>query len=135
MLDILYVLFIAPIDSLLAGLFFVAESLTKSRLLQIILLSLFVSILLVPIYNLFDYWQNKDRTIEKKMQPKLEMLKRTFKGQERFAYIKTVYRQYHYNPIYGVRNSLGFILQIPFFIGAYQFLSHNPDLPVSHLVF
>lgn len=128
MLDILYVLFIAPIDSLLAGLFFVAESLTKSRLLQIILLSLFVSILLVPIYNLFDYWQNKDRTIEKKMQPKLEMLKRTFKGQERFAYIKTVYRQYHYNPIYGVRNSLGFILQIPFFIGAYQFLSHNPDL-------
>ena len=126
MLDGLYWIFIQPIEILLIFIFSITENLSSSRSTQIIYLSLAVSILLVPIYNLFDYWQNKDRIVEKAMNPKLNMVKNSFQGQERFAMLKTVYRQFGYHPIYGVRNSLGFLLQIPFFIAAYQFLSYNP---------
>lgn len=128
MLDSLYTIFIAPIEILLSVFFSFAEGLSRSKNVQIILLSLMVSILLIPIYNLFDHWQNRDRIVEKAMQPKLDMIKRSFKGQERFAMLKTVYQQAGYHPIYGVRNSLGFLLQIPFFIAAYQYLSLNPAL-------
>ena len=128
MLDTLYTIFIAPIEILLSVLFSFTAEIHHSKNVQIILLSLMVSILLIPIYNLFDHWQSKDRVVERAMQPKLEMLKRSFKGQERFAMLKTVYHQFGYHPIYGVRNSLGFLLQIPFFIAAYQYLSLNPAL-------
>lgn len=127
MLNSLYLILIQPIEFLLEFVYWITGQLSGSISTRIVFLSLLVSILLVPIYNLFDYWQNGDRTKEKAMQLKLEMIKRSFKGQERFAMLKTVYQQFGYHPIYGVRNSLGFLLQIPFFIAAYQFLSHNPD--------
>lgn len=127
MLNSLYLIFIQPIEFLLTFAFWVSGQFSHSASTRIIILSLLVSILLIPIYNLFDYWQNGDRIKEKAMQPKLAMIKRSFKGQERFAMLKTVYHQFGYHPIYGVRNSLGFLLQIPFFIAAYQFLSNNPE--------
>ena len=51
------------------------------------------------------------------------MIKRTFKGQERFAMISTMHRQAGYSPFLSLRSSLGFFLQIPFFFAAYHFLS------------
>lgn len=128
MLNSLYLIFIQPIEYLLAFLYQFFYKITDSEIQTILLISLTINILLIPIYNTFDYWQIQDRLKEHKMRPKLQMIKRSFVGQERFTMLKTLYRQFNYSPIYGIRNSFGFLLQIPFFIAAYQFLSHNPEL-------
>ncbi|MCL2186300.1 MAG: YidC/Oxa1 family membrane protein insertase, partial [Treponema sp.] len=53
-----------------------------------------------------------------------DKIKRAFKGDEQYMILKTFYRQNHYHPIYALRSSFGLLIQVPFFIAAYQFISH-----------
>jgi hypothetical protein len=38
--------------------------------------------------------------------------------------LATYYRQNHYHPVYAMRSTFGLLIQIPFFIAAYSYLSH-----------
>jgi membrane protein insertase Oxa1/YidC/SpoIIIJ len=49
--------------------------------------------------------------------------------------LSTYYRQNHYHPLYALRNSFGILIQIPFFIAAYTFLSHFNALKGASFVF
>lgn len=42
--------------------------------------------------------------------------------------LSTYYRQNHYHPLMALRSSFSLLIQIPFFIAAYTFLSHLPDI-------
>lgn len=96
--------------------------------LAIIVLSLVVNTVLLPLYHMADKWQIEEREKQQKMAKKVAEIKQAFKGQERFMMLKTLYRQNHYHPIMAVRNSVGFLIQVPFFFAAYQLLSHFPAL-------
>jgi hypothetical protein len=41
--------------------------------------------------------------------------------------LSALYRQNHYHPIYAMRSTFGLLIQIPFFIAAYSYLSHLPE--------
>lgn len=128
MLDFLYAIFIAPLEW---GMCFVLEhayTWTDSYGAAIIILSLVVNTVLLPLYNKADAWQQEDRAKQAKMADKIAELKLAFKGQERFMMLKTLYRQNHYHPIMAARNSIGFLIQVPFFFAAYQLLSHYDAL-------
>jgi YidC/Oxa1 family membrane protein insertase len=62
------------------------------------------------------------------MQPKIDRIKRNFKREEQYFILSSYYRQNHYHPIMALRGSLSLLLQIPFFIAAYHFLSHYEPL-------
>jgi membrane protein insertase Oxa1/YidC/SpoIIIJ len=38
--------------------------------------------------------------------------------------LSACYRQNHYHPVYMMRSTLGLLIQIPFFIAAYSYISH-----------
>jgi YidC/Oxa1 family membrane protein insertase len=62
------------------------------------------------------------------MKPRLEEIKRCYRGQERYYYIRTLHRQYGYSAFKSLIPVLSLLLQIPFFIAAYQFLEHFEPL-------
>jgi hypothetical protein len=68
--------------------------------------------------------QRYEQNIQKLMKPEVDNIKCVFSGDERFMRLSTYYRQNNYHPLYSLRTSISIILQIPFFIAAYHFLSN-----------
>lgn len=117
-------------------LFSVAFMFTGHYGASLILLSLFINLVLLPLYHITEKWQETERQVQSRLELKLQEFRQAFRGEERFLMIQTLYRQAGYHPIYALRASVGFLFQVPFFIAAYQFLSHHPALEgVSFFVF
>lgn len=116
-------LLIGPLKLLYEFIFFYARMFAKSAGLSIIVLSLAVNFLLLPMYRQADAIQNKEREQQKRMQSWVKHIKKSFSGNERFMMLQTYYRQNNYKPYYTLRGMLPLVLEIPFFIAAYQFLS------------
>jgi len=116
-------LLIGPLKLLYEFIFFYARMFAKSAGLSIIVLSLAVNFLLLPMYRQADAIQNKEREQQKRMQHWVKHIKKNFSGNERFMMLQTYYRQNNYKPYYTLRGMLPLVLEIPFFIAAYQFLS------------
>ncbi|MDR2314705.1 MAG: membrane protein insertase YidC [Spirochaetaceae bacterium] len=133
--EILYTLFIWPIRFILEFLFVLFNRIFDAPGPSIIFLSVVVNTLTLPIYILADRWQREERELQKRMKKKLQDIRAVFKGDERQMIIHTYYRQMGYSPVFVVKASIGLLLQIPFFIAAYQFLSHTSMLSGASFLF
>jgi len=122
-LSVIYSIIIEPLKYLFEYIFALSGNYLKPAS-SLLTLSLAINLLVLPLYRRADALQEQQRDIEKKMAPDLAFLKRTFKGDERVMMIQTYYRQHNYKPIYALKGSLSLLLEIPFFIAAYQFLSN-----------
>jgi YidC/Oxa1 family membrane protein insertase len=123
-MNILYTIIIYPIVIILEFTFILAQKLFKETGLSVIFISLSVSVLCLPLYAIAEKWQRIQRDISNKLKPKTDMIKKVFKGDEQYMILTTYYRQNQYHPIYALRSSFGLLIQIPFFIAAYSFLSN-----------
>jgi YidC/Oxa1 family membrane protein insertase len=126
--DILYTLAIWPIRVIIEFLFIFFNRTFYNAGLGIIFLSVVVNTLLLPIYTVADRWQREERLLQAGMKQKIADIRAVFKGDERQMILNAYYRQMGYSPLSGLKSSAGLLLQIPFFIAAYQFLSHTPLL-------
>ncbi|MCR5287842.1 MAG: YidC/Oxa1 family membrane protein insertase, partial [Saccharofermentans sp.] len=122
-ISVLYTLIITPLELLFEVIFTVANRLIGNAGLSIIFLSLAVNFLVLPLYKRADELQAEERDIQTKMASRLKHIKSTFKGDERFFMVQEYYRINHYKPVYALKSSLSVLLQIPFFIAAYNLLS------------
>lgn len=128
MLTILYAVFIAPLELAMRAILEGAYGSILSYGWAIVAMSLVVNTVILPIYNKAEGWQEEERRIKKSFEAREAMIKRAFKGQERFAMLSTMRRQAGYSSLLALRSSVGFFLQIPFFIAAYHLLSHFPAM-------
>ncbi|AEF80078.1 membrane protein insertase YidC [Leadbettera azotonutricia] len=126
--DLLYTFFIWPIRIIIEFLFVLFNRTFYDAGLAVVFLSLAVNTILLPIYAVADKWQQEERNLQKGMKKKLTDIKAVFKGDERQMIINAYYRQMGYSPLSALKSSIGLLLQIPFFIAAYQLLSHTPSL-------
>ncbi|MBI9066757.1 MAG: membrane protein insertase YidC [Salinivirgaceae bacterium] len=118
---------LSPFLFIIKQTFLLSYNLTGNYGISIILLSFAISLLLLPIFILIEKAKKKDDTVKFRMQPLLDEIKRCYKGQERYYYIRTLNRQFSYSPLRALIPILSLLLQIPFFIAAYQFLeSYEP---------
>jgi YidC/Oxa1 family membrane protein insertase len=92
--------------------------------LSVLGVSLAVSFFTLPLYFMAEKHQNSERDMQKKLKPEIDNIKSVFSGNERFMRLSIYYRQNEYHPIYSLRSSFSLIIQIPFFIAAYHFISH-----------
>lgn len=129
--DILYTILIGPLKLLFEIIFSISYYVTGSPGLAIIALSLVMNILLLPLYNRADKIQEEENQIQARMKDGVDHIKKAFKGDEQYFILNTYYRQNGYKPIYALRNSISLLLEIPFFIAAYDFLSNLQLLNVS----
>lgn len=129
-MSLLYDIIIAPIESIVEMVFtFSFVKFSKFGVAgAIIAVSLAINFLALPLYNIADELQLRERNIQNKMADRLKKIKAAFSGNERFMITQTYYRMNNYNPLYALRSSLSILIEIPFFIAAYHFLSHCPAL-------
>ncbi|MBR5359081.1 MAG: YidC/Oxa1 family membrane protein insertase [Clostridiales bacterium] len=121
---ILYTLLIKPLVLLFEVIFVIANRGLNNPGLCIVVLSLAMNLLVLPIYRKADVIQKEERDLEEKMSATVAHIKKVFKGDERFMILQTYYRQNNYSPLYTLKSLLPVILQIPFFLAAYTFLSN-----------
>jgi YidC/Oxa1 family membrane protein insertase len=135
MIEILYTIIIYPITLIIEFVFVAAQNLFKETGLSIICVSGAFSVLCLPLYLVAEKWQEIERDVQKHLAPKIAKIKAAFKGDERYMVLSTYYRQNHYHPVYTMRSTFGLLIQIPFFIAAYTYLSHLDALRGAAFLF
>ena len=128
MSSILYNIIISPIELLVEivfeFMFRLVGQLQTNQGLAVIGVSLAISLLTLPLYQRADAVQQKQRDAQKSMAHWINHIKKTFKGDERFMMLQTYYRENNYSPLSALNGSISLLLEIPFFIAAYHFLSN-----------
>ena len=127
LLQILETLLIGPLKLIFEVIFGIANRFVDHPGLSIIFLSLAMNILVLPLYKRADVMQEENRVIEAKLRDGVAHIKKTFSGDERMMMLQAYYRQNHYKPTDALNGSVSLLLEVPFFMAAYQFLS-NLDL-------
>ena len=122
-MSIIYNLFIGPLELLFETVFVLANRVIDNPGISIIFLSLAVNFLVIPLYKQADAMQEEERQTEEKLKFWTDHIKKTFKGDERFMMLQTYYRQNNYKPTDALKGSVSLLLEIPFFMAAYNFLS------------
>ena len=119
----LYNLILGPLVLLFDTVYAIMYRMTGNEGLSIIALSLAINLLILPLYRQADAMQEAERLRLEKLSPGVDHIKKVFKGDERFMMLQTYYRQNDYKPYYALSGSVSLLLEIPFFIAAYRFLS------------
>jgi membrane protein insertase Oxa1/YidC/SpoIIIJ len=127
-LNFLYLIVVRPIELLLGFLFSAFHALTGDYGISLLLLSLSVTLLTAPLYYLAERWKRQEEEIAYRMRRDLASVRRNYSGQKRFYLIRNVHRLFGYSPSLQLKASFGLLVQIPFFFGAYQLLSHHEGL-------
>ena len=123
-LSILEALLIGPLKLVFEIIFETAYRIVGHPGLAIFVLSLTMNILVLPLYRRADSMQEEVRDREAKLRDGVKHINKTFSGDERMMILRTYYRQNHYKPTDSLNGSVSLLLEVPFFIAAYRFLSH-----------
>ena len=127
-MNFLYNLIIHPIYTIIEVAFLLVSKISHNAGFSVIGVSVAITLLCLPLYAVAEHWQEVEREKQNKMKPGLARIKKAFTGDERYMMTTTFYKQHHYSPIMGLRSSFGLLIQIPFFLAAYSYLSHLPNL-------
>ena len=131
----LYNIFIYPIEMLVEFIYMFFDKGFGNPGLSIAGISIVINILALPLYNIANTLQKKERDVRMKMQSGIQRIKEAFKGDEQYMMLSTYYRQNHYHPAYALRSSVSLLIQVPFFIAAYHYLSNLEQLQGSSFAF
>ncbi|MCR5251215.1 MAG: YidC/Oxa1 family membrane protein insertase [Lachnospiraceae bacterium] len=125
----LYRLVISPLEYLMDLFFYLLMQISGDRVVfAIIGLSGLVFLLTLPLYRNAERLQEAGRDKQERVRAWNEHIRRTFSGDERIMMRQALYRKIHRDPLAALKGSLSLLLQIPFFIAAYHFLSEHPAL-------
>lgn len=128
MLNFLYTVIIYPLIQIIEFAYELFDNVFKNQGIAVIGVSIAVSVLCLPLYIVAEHWQQIQRDTEKKLDPGIQRIKSVFKGDEQYMILSTFYKENHYHPLMALRSSFGLLIQIPFFIAAYAFLSNLSSL-------
>ncbi|MDR3192728.1 MAG: YidC/Oxa1 family membrane protein insertase [Treponema sp.] len=123
MMNILYQLVVFPPALLIEMAFLFVYRVFDNTGVAILGVSGALCVLTLPLYLAAEKHEEAERNLQKRLKPKLDKIKAVFRGDERYMVLSAYYRQNHYHPVYAMRSSLSLLIQVPFFIAAYSFLS------------
>ncbi|MBQ7166966.1 MAG: YidC/Oxa1 family membrane protein insertase [Treponema sp.] len=134
-LDFFYTLVVLPVEGIIEAVFYFIRVFFPSLGVAgaIAGVSLAVNFLALPIYNMADSQQLKERETKKRLSAWASRIRRAFSGDERFMMLSYYYRLNQYHPAYALRETASILVQLPFFIAAYHFLSNCADLKTASL--
>lgn len=135
MSGLFYNLFITPIEYIIELVYSTMSRVLWNDGLCIIFVSLAVQVMVFPLYKKADEIQDAERRRQKSLEKWSRHIKQTFRGNERYMMLTSYYRENNYKPYYALKGSISLILQVPFFIAAYNFLSGLDALNGSSFLF
>ena len=122
--DAVFTVLIKPLELLFEVIFALSYRIIPTPAVNLIIMSLAINFLVLPLYRRADVIQMNARDRERELRPMSDHIKKYFKGDERVMIMQTFYRQEKYSPLSSMKSLISLLLQIPFFIAAFQFLSH-----------
>ena len=122
-LSSIYQVLIGPLELFFEVVYSFAYQLIGDPGFAIVFLSLAMNFLVLPLYRRADAMQEAERDRSMRMKPAIDHIKKTFTGDERFMMLQTYYRQNNYKQTDALKGSISLLLEIPFFIAAYYYLS------------
>ena len=134
-MSILYTILIYPLELFIKLILENAYALLHNYGLSLVAVSIVISFILLPLYQLADRLQKKDKEIRAAMQPQIDDIKKAYSGYQRHLYIKALYRQYGYHPLSTLKASLGLVIQIPFLLAAFNLISSYEALQGTSFLF
>ncbi len=135
MADFLWTLVIYPIYEIIEVAFKVFYLFFKNPGFATIGVSFAVTILCLPLYIVAERWQETERQIQARLKDGVARIKKSFKGDEQYMILTTFYKQNHYHPMMALRSSFSLLIQVPFFMAAYSFLSNLELLQNASFLF
>ncbi|GMO29098.1 MAG: YidC/Oxa1 family membrane protein insertase [Termitinemataceae bacterium] len=120
----LYTIIIAPLVQIIDFVFALSQRVFANPSISVLAVSAATSLLCLPLYAIAEHYQQIERDTQKKLKNKIRKIKSAFKSDEQYMMLQAYYRQNHYHPMYALRSTFGLLIQIPFFIAAYSYLSH-----------
>lgn len=132
---ILYDVIVQPIIYLIELVFSVFWRVTGSPGLAIVGVSIAVNLLCLPLYRMADEAQDAERAKQASMKRWVDHINANFKGDERYMMLSAYYTEQGYHPMRALVSSLSLLLQIPFFMAAYSYLSHLALLQGASFLF
>ena len=121
---ILYRILIGPLELFFETVFEIAARHVDNPAYAIIFLSLAMNFPVLPLYRRADAVQAEERDRENALAPWIKHIKKTFRGDERFMMLQAYYKENNYKPTDSLKGAISLLLEIPFFIAAYHFLSN-----------
>ncbi len=135
MAQVLWNIVISPLVYLIELVFSLFWYGTGSPGVAIIGVSIVVNLLCLPLYKMADDAQERERAKQASMQRWVDHIRATFTGDERYMMLSAYYAEQGYRPVQALVSSLSLLLQIPFFISAYSFLSNLKLLQGTSFLF
>jgi membrane protein insertase Oxa1/YidC/SpoIIIJ len=135
MLSIPYDVIVQPLVYMIEFVFGAFHALTHNPGVAIVGVSIVVNVLCLPLYRMADDQQARERAKQQKMSRWVSHIKRTFTGDEQYMMLSAYYAEQGYRPIQALVGSLTLLLQIPFFMAAYAYLSNLPLLHGASFLF
>lgn len=89
-------------------------------------MSVLLSLLLTPLYVWIERRKNSDKAKSAPMQAEIDKIEAVYRGRERYYYTREIQRRYRYSPWTAMIPTLGLLVQIPFLLAAYHYLSELP---------
>jgi YidC/Oxa1 family membrane protein insertase len=134
-MNFLYTLVIFPLIQIIELCYLFVSRIFHNSGMALLGVGIAVSTLTLPLYTVAEKWQRLERDTQKRLKPKIDTIKAVFKGDEQYMILSTYYRQNHYHPVYAMRSTFGLLIQIPFFIAAYSYLSRLEALNGASFLF
>lgn len=134
-LSVLYTIIIYPLVSIVDFSFVFAQRVFNVTGLSVIFVSVVITVLCLPLYAVAEKWQQIERDTQARLKCGVDRIKAVFKGDEQYMILTTYYRQNHYHPMMALRSSFGLLIQVPFFIAAYNYLSNLEFLNGASFLF
>ena len=122
LVKVVFALIITPLQVVFEVIFGTAYKITDNPGLSIIIFSICVTLLVNPLYSRAAKLERQERELEKKLEPTVKHIKKVFSGDERFMILSAYYKENNYSPLSQMKNSISLVLQVPFFVAAYNFL-------------
>ena len=122
-MSILYHIIIEPLIVMFDVIFTIIYGMIETPVLSIMVFSICINFLVIPLYKKADELQREEQNKVKHMKRWTNHIKRTFKGDERYLMLSAYYKIEGYNPIYAIKEAIPLLLQIPFFIAAYKYIT------------
>ena len=112
------------LDKILQHIFVFLYGITANYGFSLILLSLTVTIIMIPLFWIAEKIKDRDRAKRLKMKHALDKISTVENSQEKYFYTREIYKKNNYHPINSMAGLLGLAIQIPFFIAAYKMIGH-----------
>ena len=133
--QILWNIVVQPLVYLIELVFSLFYRFTGSPGIAIVGVSLAVNLFCLPLYRMADAAQERERAKQASMERWVNHIKKYFKGDQQYMMLSAYYLEQNYHPIQALVGSLSLLLQIPFFMSAYSYLSNLEMLRGASILF